>query len=286
VVDAELRAGEITVMGARARDVLVKVTGKNGVFTVDPCALQAYGGSIDARARLDVRADRPKAGVNIDMAGVMARPLLNDLLKKDFLEGTARAEIAVTMEGDDPDAIKRTLNGKGILHVTDGAIVGIDLPGMVRNVKAAFGAEKPAEKPKTDFSELAVPFTIKSGIVTTAGTRLASPLLRMAATGSADLVNETLNLRVEPTIVATFKGQQDTKERSGIMIPVLVTGTFSSPRFAPDLKGLLETRIKDTLKEPERITDILTGGDAEKEAAPALDPEKVIKGVLKGLFGK
>ena len=286
VVDAELRAGEITVMGARARDVFVKIKGKNGVFTVDPLTLKAYEGSINARAGLDVRTDRPKAGVNLDMDGIMARPLLNDLLKKDFLEGTARAEIAVTMEGDDSDTIKRTLNGKGMLHVLDGAIVGIDLPGMVRNVKAAFGAEKPAEKPKTDFSELVAPFTIKSGVVTTSGTRLDSPLLRMAAAGSADLVNETLDMRVEPTVVATLKGQQDTKQRTGIMIPVLVTGTFSSPRFAPDLKGLLEMQIKDTLKEPERIMDILKGGDAGKEATPALDPEKVLKGVLKGLFGK
>jgi len=91
---------------------------------------------------------------------------------------------------------------------------------------------------------------------------------------------------VEPTVVATLKGQQDTKQRTGLMIPVLVTGTFSSPRFAPDLKSLLETRIKDTLKEPERITDILKGGNAGKEAAPALDPEKVLKEVLKGLLGE
>ncbi len=286
VVDAELRAGEVKVMGARAQDVLMKVKGKDGLFTVDPLALKAYQGNINARADLDVRADRPKAGVNIDMDGIMARPLLNDLMKKDFLEGTARAQIAVTIEGDDPDAIKKTLNGEGTLHVTDGAIVGIDLPGMVRNVKAAFGGEKPVEKPKTDFSELVVPFTIKSGVVTTSGTRLASPLLRVDAAGRADLVNESLDMRVEPTVVATLKGQQDTKQRTGLMIPVLVTGTFSSPRFAPDLKSLLETRIKDTLKAPERITDILKGGNAGKEAAPALDPEKVLKEVLKGLLGE
>ncbi|MDI6616063.1 MAG: AsmA family protein, partial [Syntrophaceae bacterium] len=286
LMDAELRAGEITVRGARVRDMFMKIQGENGVFTMNPCTLMAYGGSINARAGLDVRVDRPKAGVNVTMDGITARPLLNDLMKKDFLEGTARAQIAVTMEGDDPDTIKKTLNGEGTLHVTDGAIVGIDLPGMVRNVKAAFGAEKPVEKPKTDFSELFAPFTIKSGVVATSGTRLASPLLRVAAAGSADLVKETLDMRVEPTVVATLKGQQDTKERTGIMIPVLVTGTFSSPRFAPDLKSLLETRIKDTLNEPEKITDILKGGDAGKEAVPALDPEKVLKGVLKGLFGK
>ncbi|MBW2674134.1 MAG: AsmA family protein, partial [Deltaproteobacteria bacterium] len=276
VVDAELRAGEIKVMGARVQDVLMKVKGKDGVFTVNPLELKAYQGSINARAGLDVRADRPKTGVNINMDGIMTRLLLNDVMKKDFLEGTMRADITLTMEGDDPDTIKKTLNGEGTLHFTDGAIVGIDLPGMARNVRAAFGGEKPAEKPRTDFSELVAPFTIRNGVVTTPGTRLASPLLRVTATGSADLVNKTLDMRVEPKVVATLKGQQDTKDRFGLMIPVLVTGTFSSPRFAPDLKGLLETKIRDIFK----------GGDAEKEAAPAIDGEEVLKGVLKGLFGK
>ncbi len=285
LVDAELRGGEIKVMGARARDVVMRIQGRDGVFTMDPLTLKAYEGSISARAGLDVRADRPKAGVNIDMDGIMARPLLNDLLKKDFLEGTTRAQVTLTMEGDDPDTIKRTMNGEGTLYFTDGAIVGIDLPGMVRNVKAAFGAEKPAEKPRTDFSELAAPFTIKSGVVTTAGTRLVSPLLRVAAAGKADLVNETLNLRVEPTVVASLKGQQDTKERSGLMIPVLVTGTFSSPRFAPDLKGILETQMKDTLKSPERIMDIFKERGDAKDSVPTVDQEK-IKGIIKGLFGK
>ena len=285
LVDAELRAGEIKVMGARARDVVMRIQGRDGVFTMDPLTLKAYEGSVTARAGLDVRADRPKAGVNIDMDGIMARSLLNDLLKKDFLEGTTRAQVTLTMEGDDPDTIKRTMNGEGTLYFTDGAIVGIDLPGMVRNVKAAFGAEKPAEKPRTDFSELAAPFTIKSGVVTTAGTRLVSPLLRVAAAGKADLVNETLNLRVEPTVVASLKGQQDTKERSGLMIPVLVTGTFSSPRFAPDLRGVLETQMKDTLKSPERIMDIFKERGDAKDSVPTVDQEK-IKGIIKGLFGK
>jgi len=114
---------------------------------------------------------------------------------------------------------------------------------------------------------------------------MASPLLRVLAKGNADLVKETLDMRVEPQVVGTLKGQQDTKERSGLMIPVLVTGTFSSPKFAPDLKGMLETTIKEKFKSPEGIKDILKVAVERKEAAPAAPADKT-KGVLKGLFGK
>jgi AsmA protein len=122
VINMEIRAGKIKVKGARARDVFVKVRGKDGVFTVNPFELKAYQGNVDANAVLDVRAEKPKANVNVDVANMMIRPLLNDLMKKDFLEGTTKTKLALTMEGDDFDAIKRTLNGEGNLHLTDGAI--------------------------------------------------------------------------------------------------------------------------------------------------------------------
>ncbi|MEW6667585.1 MAG: AsmA family protein [Thermodesulfobacteriota bacterium] len=285
VVDAEIRAGKVKVMGAQVQDVFMKLKGRDGVFHVDPFALKAYQGSLTTKANLDVRADKPKTAINLDTAGVKVRPLLNDVMKKDFLEGTTQAKMTLRMEGEDADTIKKTLNGNGELRFTDGAIIGIDLPGMVRNVKSAFGGEKPAERPKTDFSELLAPFTIKDGLVNTPGTSMASPLLRVVATGKADLVKETLDMRVEPKVVGTLKGQQDTKERSGIMIPVLVTGTFSSPSFAPDLKGVIETGIKERLKSPEGIRELLKGGDSAKETAPTT-PKDRAKEILKGLFGK
>jgi AsmA protein len=284
VLDGEIRVGKMKVMGAQMQDMLVKVKAKNGVFDMDPVSLKAYQGSVTTKANLDVRADRPKTSVDLETKGVMVRPLLTDLLKKDFLEGTTSAKLALRMEGDEADMIKKTLNGNGELRFADGAIIGIDLPGMVRNLKGTFGAEKPAERPKTDFSELLAPFTIKDGLVNTPGTTMASPLIRVLAAGNADLVKETLDFRVEPKFVATLKGQEDGKDRAGLMVPVLVTGTFSSPHFAPDLKGMLEKGLKEKLpSSPSGLKDMLKGGGgATKEGAkPA---EEKPKDMLKGLF--
>ncbi|MCK9274889.1 MAG: AsmA family protein [Syntrophales bacterium] len=285
VLDAEMRAGKVKVMDARVQDILVKVSGKNGIFRVDPFDLKAYQGTIAGQADLDVRGERPKTAVNLEASGIMVQPLLKDVMKKDFLEGATQAKMSLNMEGDDPDAIKRTLDGKGDLRFTDGAIVGIDLPGMVRNMKAAFGAEKPAERPKTDFSEFLVQFTIDNGLVNVTQMNLAAPALRVAAAGDIDLVKETLDLRVEPKIVGTLKGQQDVKERAGLMVPVLVTGTFSSPKFAPDLKGVVESQIKKRLKAPGDLKDILKGkGEAgDTDSAPV---QEKAKEALKGIFGK
>ena len=190
------------------------------------------------------------------------------------------------MAGDEAEAIKRTLNGKGNLLFKDGAIIGIDLAGMVRNAKAAFGlAEKKAERPKTDFSELHSSFTITDGIVDTPDTSLVSPLLRVLVAGKANLVNETLDFRVEPKFVTTLKGQGDTKERSGVTVPVLVTGTFSSPTFRPDLKGMLTKGLQEGIPEPSELKKILPGQGTESGELESL--EKKGKDLLKGLpFGR
>jgi AsmA protein len=112
---------------------------------------------------------------------------------------------------------------------------------------------------------------------------MASPLLRLKAAGKANLVEESLDFRVEPTFVATLKGQGDATERSGIRVPILVTGTFSSPKFRPDLEGMVKERIKDGLPDAESVKEMLSPG--EKTGGEEQDIEEKAKGLLKGLIG-
>ncbi len=75
-------------------------------------------------------------------------------------------------------------------------------------------------------------------------------------------------MRVEPKVVGTIKGQGDTEDRSGLMVPVVISGTFAEPKFRPDLKSAVTQDIKGMLKDddPESVT------------------EKA-KGLIKGLLG-
>jgi AsmA protein len=199
-------------------------------------------------------------------------------LEKDILEGVMQADVTLAMAGVDPVLLKKTLNGNGVLLFNDGAIKGIDLAGMIRNVQAAFGlAEKSNQKPKTDFAELNAPFTIANGVVNTPQTSLKSPLLRVIANGTADLVKETLDFRVDPKIVGTIKGQGDETQRSGIMVPVLITGNFSSPKFRPDLTSVAKQQLREKVLESEKVKKIL-----EKEELKHL--QETTKDLLKGVL--
>jgi AsmA protein len=279
ILDGTLKIAKLTVSKANIEDVVLQIKAKDGVFNLDPMKLKMYQGNAAGKAVLNVAKDTPRSKINLRLNNIQAGPLLQDVLEKDFLVGATNANINIAMVGDDPEKIKKTLNGKGELRFNDGAIVGIDLSAMARNVGAAFGLAKKGEKrPRTDFSELLVPFTIKNGVVNTPQSSIKSPFIRITAVGTADLVKETLDFRVDPHAVATIKGQGDEVKRSGIMVPILVSGTFSKPKFRPDLSAATQRRIEKEIFESKEVKKIL-----EKEELKPL--EKKAKGLLKGILG-
>jgi AsmA protein len=113
-------------------------------------------------------------------------------------------------------------------------------------------------------------------VVNTPATSLKSPLIRLVAAGSANLVNETLDFRVEPKVVGTIKGQGDTEQRSGLMVPVIVSGTFSKPKFAPDLAGMAKQQLEKKILGSEQGEKLLDKKGLEESA----------KGALKGILGQ
>ncbi|OEU60052.1 MAG: hypothetical protein BBJ57_08040 [Desulfobacterales bacterium PC51MH44] len=280
ILDGQLKIGTLIANKASIQDVILKIHAKNGIFNLDPLKLNMYQGNVSGKATLNITKDVPESNISLIVNKVESGPLLRDVLDKDILEGVMQANVTLAMAGTDPALIKKTLSGHGELLFNDGAIKGIDLAGMVRNVQAAFGlAEKSDQKPRTDFAELKAPFTITKGVMNTSQTSLNSPFLRVIAKGTADLVKETLDFRVEPKVVGTIKGQGDEKQRSGIMIPVLVTGNFASPKFRPDLKSVAKQQLQEKVLESKKVKKIL-----EKEELKHL--QETTKDLLKGLLGQ
>jgi len=272
ILDGRARIDQLTVANARAQDVVLKIAAKDGILSLDPFSMKLYQGTAAGKTMVNLTGDRPVTEVHLNLDQVQVNPLLKDVADKDFLEGSTQARITISTTGDDPARIKQNLDGRGNLVLSDGAIVGVDLANMVRNAKAALGGEvKTGRKPRTDFAELAVPFTIENGIFHTPESVLKSPLLRLQASGRADLVKETLDFRVASKVVGTIKGQGDDKDRAGLGVPVIVSGTFASPAFRPDLEGLARDRLKQALSPSA------SGGAPVKEKAGEL-----IKGLLPG----
>ena len=279
VVDAKVNIGALKVAGLSMANVTAALAGKNGVFTLDPCAMDLYRGKAGATAKIDVRNKYPATNLHLTTSNIQAGPAVRDSIDKDIIEGALNSDLSLSMTGDSPDMIKQTLGGNGELKFIDGAVVGVDIAGAIRNVGAGLGlAESTTEKPKTDFAEFNVSYTAAKGLVKITKASLVSPLLRLVANGQTNLVKEDLDFRVEPTLVATIKGQGDTTDRSGLLIPFDVSGTWEKPKVRPDLEAILKNKLSNS-DELKKLLKGETSDSGEKQ-----DIKDTARGLLKGLL--
>jgi len=278
VLNGSIRAGKVKVDKTKMQDIKVKISAKNGVFHINPITMKLYNGDMSGNVTLNVKKNTPQSNIKIKLNNIECEPLIKDILEKDILKGTVKAGVALSMSGDDADKIMKTLNGKGEFSVQNGAVKGIDLVAMVRNTDGAYGfAGQSSKKPKTGFSELYAPFIITNGLFKTTDTRMVSTLIRVAVSGKAYLPGETLKFRIEPVVVTTSKTEKKKMKRSEVKVPVLVSGTFSSPKLRPDLKAIAKDRLEKKVFESKKFKKVFK----KKKYAPY---EDAAKSLLKGLL--
>ena len=278
VLNGSMHAGKVKVNKTIAQDINVKISAKNGVFHINPLTMKLYNGDMSGKVTLNVKKNTPQSNIKLKLNNIECEPLIKDILEKDILKGTVKAKVALSMSGDDAEKIMKTLNGKGEFSVKNGAVKGIDIVAMVRNTDGAYGfAGQSNKKPETGFSELYAPFTITDGLFKTTDTRMLSTLIRVAVSGKANLPSETLKFRIEPVVVTTSKADKKKMKRSEVKVPVLVSGTFSSPKFRPDLKAIAQDNLEKKVFESKKFKKIFK----KKKYAPY---EDAAKSLLKGLL--
>jgi len=290
-----LTADEIQIrkikIGASALNLILN----NGVLTADLSRLSLYQGVGNGKLTLNGAGATPQIGANFSISGVEAAPLLADAADFKRLEGKTALNLSISTSGKSQRQMVSALNGNGEVKFTNGAIKGINLAQLMRNVfSAATTGWDSGGSQDTDFSVLGGTFTISKGILNNKDLQMQSPLLRLSGAGTVDLPARTLNYRVVPKLVASLEGQGGAAGAKGLEVPVIIEGPWANPRFRPDLKSILENResivdaVKDLKKDGGKslIQGLIGGGqtppaEGEQDSQTPKDPV----GVLKGLFG-
>ena len=91
---------------------------------------------------------------------------MSDAIKFDRIEGAANADLAITTRGGSQRQLVSALAGAGKVKFLNGAIRGINLAAMVRNVATALLDSGASETQKTDFAELGGTYLITKGVLT------------------------------------------------------------------------------------------------------------------------
>jgi AsmA protein len=171
-------------------------------------------------------------------------------------------------------AIVSALNGNANLEFANGAIRGVNIAGMIRNLGSGIvEGWQGGTQEKTDFASLGASFKVAKGNATTRDLHLVGPLVRMTGTGTVNLPSKRVNFKVDPQLVASLEGQGGQKDLSGLGVPIMIVGPWSKPKFYPDIKGILQNP-QAAIQQFKQF-----GKDASK--LPGVDKAGAFKGVVK-----
>ncbi|MBK1668021.1 hypothetical protein CKO28_08225 [Rhodovibrio sodomensis] len=270
---------DLSVEGIQAREVTVGRTAmqmqlQDGRLQADLSELNLYQGNGTGRVVVNARQDTPSLALQFQLISLNAQPFLTDVAGFERLAGTGAFQIDVQATGKSQKALVENLNGTGAVDFQDGAITGINLAQMVRNVKSAF--QNAGETQKTDFAELSASFNITDGVLRNDDLLLLNPLLRVRGEGQVDIGARTVDYRLTPKAVATTEGQGGEVQEEGIAVPVIVEGPWHNLSYRPDLKSVIQDAVQDPQKLKQTFDKVKQGVEG------GADPRKILESLTGG----
>lgn len=252
-VKGDISIGKLKAANLKSEQIKISVNAQNGLLRVYPSQAKLYGGSYNGDVSVDARGSQPVLSMDEKLEGIQAEPLFKDAADLDWIKGQATMSARLSGTGQQPDQIKKTLNGNAGFAFKDGAIKGMNIIYEIRKAYAQFKGQKiPAEEIReTTFTELKGTAVVTNGVINNQDLVMQSPLLRVTGAGTVDLAKEELDYSVQAVVVATLEGQggEALEKLKGINIPVRIQGTFAQPKFKIDMEKILTEGAKKELKE-------------------------------------
>ncbi len=274
-LEGSLRIGALKVSNVKMTWLRADLKAKGGVLRLAPFNANLYQGNLASELELNASRAVPRFAIKAELGGVEIEPLLKDALQMDFLSGKGNVAVNVVTQGDRVSLLKKGLNGKLALNLTDGAVKGINLAKSVREFgKGADRTQGVNKEEKTDFSEMKASFKITNGVAHNDDLLMKSPFLRVGGKGDINLGNDSLDYLVKATITGTSKGQGGRDEVGGLTVPVHLSGPFTAPKYKLEFSAM----ASDAAKQKIRGLMQKSGGGANSGV------EDQLKQGLKGLF--
>jgi hypothetical protein len=151
--------------------------------------------------------------------------------------------------------VVKVLNGTLNLNFNSMRYSGSDIGYQLASIG---GFLKAGEKDQgfTNISRMTGDITVKNGFAQTGNLLAALDIGNVSVAGTTNLASEALDLRVTAVLSRDFStraggtgvgGYMSTalsNNQGELVIPAIVTGTFESPKFAPDLQKVAQMKLK------------------------------------------
>jgi AsmA protein len=262
-LDGKLAIGSATLDGMKLSQVEVGLDANKGLLRIDPANARLYGGTSTGNVTLDAQSAVPVLHLDESLTGIDVKPLLVDFMKFNRFAGRGNVTLNVTGRGNTTAALLSSLDGHVATQITNGAIEGLDLWSAINSaVSLAQKHTLPTGGMgnSTRFDAFRASADLTNGVASTKDLDISSGDLHVTGQGTTNLVTEAVDYRLSATLL---KGPSVGTLAS---IPLLVSGTLTSPTVRPDTQGLVKSLAQQQLQKQK--------GKVESK----------LKGLLKGLI--
>ena len=218
-----------------------------GRLVLDLRRIAAYGGSLAGQYVVNGRGGLSMAA-DVTMQEVQLAPLLTEFAGYERLEGTGSGAVNFLMVGDDMATLMNSVSGAGNVEFGQGAILGLDIWGMIRNLDTSYQGEGS----RTVYDSLSASFTMADGVLSNEDFLMDSSVGRVTGVGTVGIGAQVLDYTVTPEVLAGDAG--------GLRVPLRISGAWSDPNYSLDLEALAGQELEGQIDALEgQATEAVQG---------------------------
>ncbi|MGZ4788919.1 MAG: AsmA family protein, partial [Terriglobales bacterium] len=285
--------GQLTYEQLVMQNVQSQVTLDHGVIRLSPLTSTLYGGQQSGTIILDTRVTPPVVSVSSKLQKVDANKLISSTTSlKETIYGLLAANANTNFRAASAEDVTRSLSGTLNLDLSNGRIAKIDLLNQLANIGRFVNPGLAPRQAFTDVTKLTGTFNVVNGLAQTNNLRAVIPGANLAASGNINLVSNALDLhltavlskdfsqKVGGTGIGGFMQTALANKNGELVMPILITGTFDRPMFAPDVQQLAQMKLQNMVPSfgnPGNMTSGIVGallGNKNQQQPNANQPQQ------------
>jgi len=238
----QIQADSLQVGKFNPTKVSLQFKATNNLISLNPITANIYQGTYQGVINVDISGATPRISSDTQFNNIQIESLMRDLTTPGRVQliGVGSLTAHLTTQADN---VVNYLSGQGKIALKNGVLKGINIPYWINTGRALLKKQAPPAEGsnQTDFGNLTGTFTVTNGIVKNNDLYLRSTNVEANGGGVIDLVNQSLDYKLDAQLLRT-NGQPD-----GTVIPLLISGPFSNIKVRPNVEGLLKEQIKEKI---------------------------------------
>ena len=232
-LDLRLSAASIKIATAQLGRTAVAANMRGGKLNVTIGESQAFGGVAKGSFGLGSANGGVEVTSHVQFVDVDLASCLGQIFGQHKLEGRGTLALDIDGSGNSVLAVTHSLNGTASLNAHDGALAGINVEQLLRQLeKRPLSGNGDLRSGRTPFDHLALNLKVEQGMVSVDDLHIDGPAVRLAVAGAASVPTRDLDLKGVATLVSSATGNE-------FELPFVVQGPWDDPIMMPDAQSLI-----------------------------------------------